>query len=94
MVKAIMHGCNGRMGQVVSELVKADDGIEFVAGVDSYTGRADDYPVFESIEKCDVDADVIIDFSGGLFGCFIDWLLCRFKNKKKNKNSSSGIVAK
>lgn len=63
MVKAIMHGCNGRMGQVVSELVKADDGIEFVAGVDSYTGRADDYPVFESIEKCDVDADVIIDFS-------------------------------
>lgn len=38
--------------------------------------------------------DVIIDFSGGLFGCFIDWLLCRFKNKKKNKNSSSGIVAK
>lgn len=63
MVKAIMHGCNGRMGQVVSELVKADDGIEFVAGVDSYTGRANDYPVFESIEKCDVDADVIIDFS-------------------------------
>ena len=63
MVKAIMHGCNGRMGQVVSELVKADDGIEFVAGVDSYTGRADDYPVFESIEKCDVDADVILDFS-------------------------------
>lgn len=63
MVRAIMHGCNGRMGRVVSELVKADDGIEFVAGVDSYTGRTNDYPVFESIDKCEVEADVIIDFS-------------------------------
>ena len=58
-----MHGCNGRMGQVVSGLVKDDDGIEFVAGVDSYTGGTNDYPVFESIDKCDVEADVIIDFS-------------------------------
>ena len=63
MVRAIMHGCNGRMGKVVSELVKADDGIEFVAGVDSYTEGASDYPVFASIDKCDVDADVVIDFS-------------------------------
>ena len=63
MVRAIMHGCNGRMGRVVSELVKADDGIEFVAGVDSYTGCTNDYPVFESIDKCEVEADVIIDFS-------------------------------
>ncbi len=63
MVRAIMHGCNGRMGQVVSGLVKDDDGIEFVAGVDSYTGGTNDYPVFESIDKCDVEADVIIDFS-------------------------------
>ena len=25
MVKAIMHGCNGKMGQVISGLVKEDD---------------------------------------------------------------------
>ena len=38
MVKAIMHGCNGKMGQVISNLVKEDDGIEIVAGIDKYTG--------------------------------------------------------
>ena len=63
MVKAIMHGCNGKMGQVITGLIKADEAIEIVAGIDTYTGITNDYPVFESIEKCDVKADVIIDFS-------------------------------
>ena len=63
MVRAIMHGCNGKMGQVITGLVKNDAGIEFVAGVDAYMGISNTYPVFESIEKCDVEADVIIDFS-------------------------------
>ena len=63
MVRAIMHGCNGHMGQVITGLIKADEGIELVAGIDKYTGIANDYPVFESLEKCDVEADVIIDFS-------------------------------
>lgn len=58
-----MHGCNGKMGQVITGLVKEDAEIEFVAGVDAYTGIANDYPVFESIEKCDIEADVVIDFS-------------------------------
>ena len=63
MVRAIMHGCNGKMGQVITGLVKNDVEIEFVAGVDAYMGISNTYPVFESIEKCDVEADVIIDFS-------------------------------
>lgn len=63
MVRAIMHGCNGRMGRVITGLVREDRAIEIVAGVDTYTGIDNDYPVFESIEKCDVDADVVIDFS-------------------------------
>jgi 4-hydroxy-tetrahydrodipicolinate reductase len=58
-----MHGCNGKMGQVITGLVKNDADIEFVAGVDAYMGISNTYPVFESIEKCDVEADVIIDFS-------------------------------
>lgn len=63
MIRAIMHGCNGRMGRVITGLIHDDEAIEIVAGIDTYTGIANDYPVFESIEKCDVDADVIIDFS-------------------------------
>ena len=63
MVKLIMHGCNGKMGQVISKIVKEDAGAEIVAGVDAYLGIKNEYPVFESIEKCDVEADAIIDFS-------------------------------
>ena len=58
-----MHGCNGKMGQVVTKIVKEDAQCEIVAGIDKYMGIQNEYPVFESLEKCDVDADVIIDFS-------------------------------
>lgn len=63
MVRAIMHGCNGRMGQVITGLIKADEGIELVAGIDTYMGIKNDYPVFQSIDECNVEADVVIDFS-------------------------------
>ena len=63
MVKAIMHGCNGKMGQVISRIVKEDPSIEIVAGIDTYLGVVNEYPTFESMDKCDVEADVVIDFS-------------------------------
>lgn len=63
MVKAIMHGCNGKMGQVISNLVKADEQIEIVAGIDTYQGIQNEYPVFASLKECDVEAEVVIDFS-------------------------------
>lgn len=63
MVRIIMNGCNGHMGQVISELVSRDENAEIVAGVDLQdTGRYT-YPVFTKIEACDVKADVMIDFS-------------------------------
>lgn len=63
MVRLIMHGCNGKMGQTITNIVKEDEQAVIVAGVDTYTGIANDYPVFDSIEKCDVEADAVIDFS-------------------------------
>lgn len=63
MVKLIMHGCNGKMGQVITKIVKEDGNAEIVAGIDKYTGIPNEYPVFESIRECDIEADVIIDFS-------------------------------
>ena len=63
MIKAIMHGCNGKMGQVITNICKEDAGIEIVAGIDVYDGIANDYPVFPNISVCNVPADVIIDFS-------------------------------
>lgn len=63
MIKAIMNGCNGKMGQVITGICKADPEIEIVAGVDVYDGIENAYPVFSNISVCDVKADVIIDFS-------------------------------
>ncbi|MCR5421308.1 MAG: 4-hydroxy-tetrahydrodipicolinate reductase [Lachnospiraceae bacterium] len=62
MVNIIMHGCNGRMGQMISNLVAEDDKVCIVAGVDIFGGQKNDYPVFASIDECDVKADVVIDF--------------------------------
>ena len=63
MVRAIMHGCNGKMGRVITGLSSENEGIRIVASVDAYTAVPNEYPVFDSIEKCDVEADVVIDFS-------------------------------
>lgn len=63
MIQMIMHGCNGRMGRVVTEMVSKEEQLKIVAGVDSYTGVPNEYPVFENIAQCDVKADVIVDFS-------------------------------
>ncbi len=63
MVKMIMHGCNGKMGQVISEICKGDGEIEIVAGVDPYQGKENPYPVFANIGECDVEADVVVDFA-------------------------------
>ena len=38
MIKFIMHGCNGKMGQVITKLVKEDSQAEIVAGIDKYMG--------------------------------------------------------
>ena len=62
MVRAIMHGCNGHMGQVITGLVAADEEIEIVAGIDLSDHIKNTYPVFASWDDCNVEADVIIDF--------------------------------
>lgn len=63
MTRIIMNGCNGKMGQCITGICNADPEVEIVAGIDVYDGIKNDYPVFPSISACDVEADVIIDFS-------------------------------
>lgn len=63
MIKMMMHGCNGKMGRMITEIVKGDENAVIVAGVDAYTEVPNEYPVFDSIDKCGVDVDVVIDFS-------------------------------
>ncbi len=63
MTNIIMLGCNGRMGQMITGLAAEDSQVQIVAGVDLVDNRENGYPVFQDIMKCDVEADVIIDFS-------------------------------
>lgn len=63
MVKIIMHGCNGHMGQVISGIVEKDSDAEIVAGIDIADQGKNSYPVFTDIDTCQVEADAIIDFS-------------------------------
>lgn len=63
MTRIIMHGCNGKMGQMISGLVASDPEAEIVAGIDARDDGHNPYPVFTKIEECNVEADCMIDFS-------------------------------
>lgn len=63
MTRIIMHGCNGKMGQVITGLLEKDGEAQIVAGIDPFDDGHNKYPVFASIKDCTTEADVIIDFS-------------------------------
>jgi len=63
MIKMMMHGCNGRMGKMITQLCKDDSRIQIVAGIDARGGLGEDYPIYEKIEDCLEEVDVIVDFS-------------------------------
>lgn len=69
MTSIIMSGCSGRMGHVITDLVKTDPDAQIIAGVD-IAGESSEYPVYRSFEELDAafaaesrKADVIVDFS-------------------------------
>ncbi|ONI43670.1 4-hydroxy-tetrahydrodipicolinate reductase [Candidatus Epulonipiscium fishelsonii] len=62
-IKVLLHGCNGKLGQVIVNLVKNHDDFEIVAGIDTNTSVSHNFPVFTNIYHCHIFADVIIDFS-------------------------------
>lgn len=81
MTRVLIHGCNGRMGNMVSSLAADYPEIEIAAGVD----RADtenggkSYPIYESLSDVKEDADVIIDISTAQA---VDGLIAYVKEKK------------
>ena len=63
MIRAIMHGCGGKMGRTITELAAQDDVLTIVAGIDPTLPQDCPYPVFATAQECDTEADVVIDFS-------------------------------
>lgn len=62
MVRIIIYGAGGRMGKVVETIINDDDNCTVVAGVDANPIERS-YPTFTNINDCDIEADVIVDFS-------------------------------
>ena len=79
MIRMIMHGCNGAMGQVITQIAAEETNISIVAGIDPHNKKENSYPVFETLEECTVDADVIVDFASSKA---VDDLLCYSVEKK------------
>lgn len=78
MVKIIMNGCNGKMGQAISKIVAADEEAEIAAGIDQYQEIVNPYPVFGSLEECTAEADVLIDFStAAAVDDMVDWCVLK-----------------
>lgn len=63
MTNVIMHGCNGKMGRNIANLISEDEDVTLVAGIDAFDEGKNPFPVFTDINDCNVAADVIIDFS-------------------------------
>ncbi len=63
MTNVIMHGCNGKMGKTIAGLIREDEDVTLVAGIDVFDEGKNPFPVFTDINDCDVEADVLIDFS-------------------------------
>ena len=69
-----MHGCNGKMGQTITNIVKEDEDAQIVAGIDLFDGIQNDYPVFKTLADCNVEADVVIDFTAApAVDALLDW---------------------
>ena len=63
MIKLLVNGCNGRMGQIVCELANKSEKFELCAGFDREDNNLLDVKVFTKIEEISIKPDVIIDFS-------------------------------
>ena len=63
MIKIALFGCNGKMGQVISNLLANDEDAKISFGFDVNTEKKNSYPVYNDIQKIKEDADVVIDFS-------------------------------
>ncbi len=63
MIKILLSGANGKMGQAVTRAVDNIDALTIVAGFDINTEQKSTYPVYDQLDQVIEDVDVIIDFS-------------------------------
>ncbi len=63
-MRILLHGCNGKMGQVITRILRESGNDEIVCGVDLDPSKHNNsYPVYASLEDVVESPDVLIDFS-------------------------------
>ncbi len=64
MIRLMISGANGFMGQVVARIAAEDKNMSVVCGVDKITDRFENpFPVYSCFTDIHEEADVIVDFS-------------------------------
>ncbi len=63
MLNVFVNGCNGKMGNVVCELIEESENMQIIGGFDKVSYSDSKFPIFTEVEKINVKPDVIIDFS-------------------------------
>lgn len=63
MIEVMVNGCNGRMGQIVSELVDKNENLILKCGADQNDTGFLTFPVYTDLNQITEKPDVIIDFS-------------------------------
>lgn len=63
MIKVLINGCNGKMGQEVKKSLEQTDDFLLIGGFDKENTNSFDFPVYTSFEQIKEKPDIIIDFS-------------------------------
>lgn len=63
MIKVLINGCNGKMGQEVAKIVNVDNDCVLLGGVDKENTGEYTFPVYTNYEDIKETPDIIIDFS-------------------------------
>lgn len=63
MLEVMVNGCNGKMGQIVCDLVEQDENLLLKCGFDKNITGEFAFPVFNKIDNITEKPDIIIDFS-------------------------------
>lgn len=63
MIKVLINGCNGKMGQEVLNAINNNENFEVLNGVDLNENPKYNFPVYTNTDEIKEKPDVIIDFS-------------------------------
>jgi 4-hydroxy-tetrahydrodipicolinate reductase len=64
-LKIIIHGCNGRMGKVLADLIAKEKDLDILCGIDSNLDKPSKtpFPIYKELNGIELNADLVIDFT-------------------------------